>query len=354
MQRREIWNYFTKTNLCFAARAAAFLTLAATCSVSLVHAQFRSNLASRATIAGSVLLEDQTPPASSVRVDIRTFTGTEVATTYTDSGGRFRVAGPETDGYIVTIAEPGYEPLEQRVERAGAIAELVLILKKTRTFLPSHSAGSVSVHELKVPRKARSAYEKGIESLAKNPEVSLEHFKEATNAFPNYYEAFYQIGLVNMELRRGAEAEQALQRSIDLSAGGYAEPQFALGVVLCERQAYTDAERVLRHAIDVDPNSWKGYVFLGEALFGQNRLDEARKNANAALLRKSDAASAFILLANIHIRRHEYVMALNELDKYLALKPTGPTADQARDVRNAAQRVVTRFQHILMPPQFIY
>jgi Tfp pilus assembly protein PilF len=354
MQRREIWNYFTKNSLRFAARAAAISALAATCGVSLARAQFSSNIEGRATISGSVLLEGESQPASSVRVDVRTLTGAEVATTYTDSGGRFHIAGPQTDGYVVTIVEPGYEPVEQRVERTGTIAGIVLVLKKTRTFLPTH-ANTVSVHELKVPGKARSAFEKGLESLAKkDPQASLAHFKEATNAYPDYYEAFYQIGLVSMELRRGPEAEQALQRAIDLSGGGYAEPQFALGALLCEREAWTDAERVVRRAIDVDPNSWKGYFFLGQALFGENRLDDAEKQAKESLLRKSDAASAYILLANVHIRRHEYVMALNELDKYLALKPTGPTAAQARDVRAAAQRVVSRFQRILMSPQLIY
>src|SRR5258707_9117124 len=77
---------------------------------------------------------------------------------------------------------------------------------------------TVSVHELKVPGKARHAFEKGIEQLRKkDAEGSLNHFKEATDAFPNYYEAYYQIGVANLELRRGNEAEQALQRSIDFA-----------------------------------------------------------------------------------------------------------------------------------------
>jgi len=87
----------------------------------------------------------------------------------------------------------------------------------------------------------------------------------------------YQIGLANLELRRGNDAEQALQRSIDLSGGGYAEPQFALGALLCDRRSFPEAERVLRRAVEVDGNSWKGHLFLGQALFGQNRLGEGEK-----------------------------------------------------------------------------
>lgn len=375
MQRQQIWNYLQAKTLRAlvsgsvgtsikrtSVRNSAIglvttLAIVALTTISiapLAQAQFASLQPGRTSISGSVLIEGDSLPASSIRVNVKSATGGEIATAYTDSSGRFQVSGPNSESLIVTVAEPGYEPVEQQVDRSSAIASIVLVLKKTRTFLPNHS-GTVSVRELSIPGKARHEYEKGIERLAKkDPEGSIRYFKEATNAFPNYYEAFYQIGVANMELRRGPDAEQALQRAIDLTGGGYADPQVALGAILCEREAWGDAERVLRRAIDVDPNAWKAYLFLGQTLFAENRLEEAEKNAHEVILRKPEAASSYILLANIHIRRHEYVMALNQLDTFLKLQPTGPTADQARDVRAAAQRVVSRFQKVMTPPQFIY
>jgi tetratricopeptide (TPR) repeat protein len=182
----------------------------------------------------------------------------------------------------------------------------------------------------------------------------LDRFKEATDAYPDYYQAYYQIGLANLELRRGNDAEQALQRAIDLSGGGYVEPQLALGALLCDRQDYVEAERVLRRAIDLDASSWKGYLFLGQALFGQNRFAEAEKSAREVLLRKSDTPSAYLLLANVHIRRHEYVLGVQDLDAFLSLKPTGPASDQARSVRAAAERIVDRLEATVRPPLFVY
>jgi tetratricopeptide (TPR) repeat protein len=333
--------------------AGAFVLAFWTCA-QVAQAQFPSGMSPRTMISGSVMIEEEGQPAPSVRVDIRSLTGGEVATAYTDSGGRFEVNGPQGGSYLVSVSERGYEPVEQRVDHSDMAAGLVLTLKKTKTFLPSH-AGTVSVRELSIPSKARREFEKGIDRLAKNDAAgSLAHFKEATNAFPDYYDAFYQSGLANMELRRGPEAEQALQRAIDLSGGGYADPQFALGAVLCERGAWADAERVLRRGLDVDSNSWKGHLFLGHALFGQNRFEEAQKSAHEALLRKSDATSAYILLANVHIRKHEYILAIGDLDTFLKLRPTGSTSDQAREVRSAAQRVVSRFQQLMIPPQLTY
>jgi tetratricopeptide (TPR) repeat protein len=310
----------------------------------------------RSTVSGSVMIDGETQPAARVRVDVKGLSGGSIATAITDASGRFEVPTEGSGPVIVTVQEQGYEPVEQRVElgyegRPG----VVITLHKARPT-PIEPAGyKVSVRDLKVPGKARHEFEKGLQHLQKKDIAGgLDHFKEATHAYPDYYEAYYQIGVANMELRRGDEAEHALQRAIDLSGGGYAEAQFALGALLCDRQAFVDAERVLRRAINLDANSWKGHLFLGQALFGQNRLAEAEKSAREALLRRSDIASAHILLANIHIRRHEYVLGIKDLDAFLNMRPEGATSDQARAVRAAAQRVVSRLEQTVTPPKFVY
>jgi tetratricopeptide (TPR) repeat protein len=333
--------------------ASAFFAMATI--VPQGRAQFNSR-AIRSTIEGSVMIDGDTQPASRVRVNVKGLSGTEIATAYTDSSGRFVAAAEGTDTVIVAVDEQGYEPVEQRVDVSyGGSAALVITLRKLRAAPVEHTGYTVSLRDLKLPAKARHAYEKGLTLLQKkDAEASLDHFKEATSAYPSYYEAYYQIGLANMELRRSPDAEQALQRSIDLSGGGYAEPQFALGALLCDRQQYQEAERVLRRSIEVDSTSWKGYLFLGQAQFGLNQLSEAEKNAREVLLRHSDTPPAYILLANIHIRRHEYILGIQDLDTYLAMKPTGTTSQQAREVRAAAQKVMSRLQQTIVPPVFVY
>src|SRR6266478_4177056 len=334
-----------------------FALLALVVAAPQAEAQFTVNGGGRSTIEGSVLIDGVTQPAARIRVDVKALTGGSIATTFTDSSGRFQAPAQGTGSVIVAVQEDGYEPVEQQVNVGyqGSTSGVLIRLRKLKASLVDRGSYTVSVHDLKVPGKARHEYTKGVERLHKNDaQGSLEHFKEATNAFPNYYEAYYQIGLANLELRRGNEAEQALQRSIDLSGGGYAEPQFALGALLCDRQSYTEAERVLRRAIDVNGNSWKGHLFLGQALFGQNKLAEAEKSAREVLLRKSDVPSTYVLLANIHIRRHEYISGIKDLDTFLSMKPQGPTSDQAREVRAAAQKIAARLEHTVTTPKFVY
>ena len=111
---------------------------------------------------------------------------------------------------------------------------------------------------------------------------------------------------------------------------------------------------MLRRAIEVDGNSWKGHLFLGQALFGQNRLAEAEKSAHEVLLRRSDVAAAYILLANVHIRRQEYMLGIKDLDTYLSMRPDGASSEQAREVRAAALKVMSRREQTTAAPQLVY
>jgi tetratricopeptide (TPR) repeat protein len=312
----------------------------------------------RNRISGAVLIDGDSTPASRVRVEITALSGGDIFSTFTDASGRFEAATPAAGAYVVKVVEQGYEPVEERVDSGYESGSGVMItLHRYRTArLPEAASGyTVSVRDLKVPGKARHAFEKGLERMAKQDFAGgLGLFKEATDAFPDYYEAYYQAGLADMELRRDDEAEQAFQRSIDLSGGGYADAQFALGALLCDKQQYAQAETALRHAIDVNANSWKGHLFLGQALFGLGRLVEAEKSVREALLRKPDIPSAYIVLANVHIRRHEYILGVQDLDTYLNMKPSGPTSEQAKAVREAAQRVVSRLAEMGSIPQLVY
>src|SRR5260221_3351494 len=78
--------------------------------------QFGSNGGTRSTIAGSVAVDGEARPAARVRVDVKALTGGQLATTFTDSRGRFEAPTEGTGSFIVTVQEQGYEPVEQRVD----------------------------------------------------------------------------------------------------------------------------------------------------------------------------------------------------------------------------------------------
>jgi tetratricopeptide (TPR) repeat protein len=199
----------------------------------------------------------------------------------------------------------------------------------------------VSVHELSIPPKALRAFEQGSELLAKkDPARSLPHLQRAISDFPGYYEAYYNMGLAYLKLWRIPEAEQAYRKSIELSGGRYAQPFLALGAILDDGEKFVEAESVTRKGLDLDPDAWRGHYYLGVALLGLNRLEEAEKNVREAIRSKLDFVQAYLVLAEIHNREKNYHALLNDLDEYLNLEPNGPAGTGIKALRESAQRML--------------
>jgi len=165
-------------------------------------------------------------------------------------------------------------------------------------------------------------------------------FTRAIAAFPEYYEAYYHLGVAELRLGNDKKAAEAFQKAIDLSGGRYAWAQFSLGFVLCRLGDYAEARRVIDRGLDVDNNSAIGQVMLSIVLFGLNRLPEAEQSAREALLRNPNLASAYLALADVHGRRKEFALQLHDLDAYLKLAPDGPDRKLIRQARETIQREV--------------
>lgn len=203
----------------------------------------------------------------------------------------------------------------------------------------------VSVRELSIPPKAHRAFEQGAELLVKNDAAAgLPLFRRAAGEFAGYYEAYYEIGVAELKLRRIPDAAQAFQESIDLSGAQYSPPLLALGAVLAYQGKYSESEELINKGLALDPASWSGHYYLGWVMYGQNRLAEAEKSVREAVRLKSDSPEAIRLLADIHSREKDYRSLVNDLDEYLKLDPDSPVAVRARALRTTAQRLLDESQ----------
>ncbi len=265
-------------------------------------------------------------------MNVRSLSGGPSVSVLTDMSGNFQVRGIPLGPYEVAVDEPGFELARTTVQAAPVSPKLLLYLRAP--YCPI-----VSVRELRIPEKARSQFEKGLDRLAKHDlPRSLKNFEQAVAAYPAYYEAYYEMGVAELKLGREDEAAQAFQKSIDASGGRYAAAQFGLGLVVCEKGNAAEGEAIIRRGLEVDSTSAVGHLLLGLALHVQDRSAEAEKSARAAVLRKPDLAAAYLLLADVHRRKREYASLREDLDTYLRLEPTGPTSDRARRVRESIQK----------------
>jgi tetratricopeptide (TPR) repeat protein len=206
-------------------------------------------------------------------------------------------------------------------------------------------APTVSVRELKIPAKARDAYNKGTQRLTqKDWAGSIPEFQRAIAAYHNFYEAYYKIGIADLELKLSGDAEAAFRKSVELSEGRMAAPLFGLGLTLGNAKQFDDALGYIRAGLQLEPTNATGHFTLAWVLFGAARVVEAEQSAKQAVLYNSNFAMAHLLLAQIDRRLNNSAGMVDELDAYLRIEPDSPRSPGVRAVRDAAARALSQQQ----------
>ena len=194
----------------------------------------------------------------------------------------------------------------------------------------------VSVQDLKAERKGYAAFDKGSKMLEKGDVAgSIAYLEQAIAEYPEHYKAYYDLGVAHFRLDHVPEAEQAFQKAIDITKGNFAPPHFGMGAILCEKSEFPQAERLLQRGLELEPGSAVGKYYLGFAQYGLNRLIEAERSLQQALLRKANFAEAYILLTRIHLRQHNLPAASKDLESYLKIEPR---QEQARTLAEHIKR----------------
>lgn len=318
----------------FLRNAIAWFALTLLIFVHPLRSQIAPFSALNGTISGDVIFEANGGPAAGAQVELRTLDGQFIASTHTDWRGRFQFTRLRVAAYVVSIELQGYERIEEPARQDGSPQEMVFHLRNDASLQAIAGDHVVSVRQLRIPGKAREALEKGSERLRKKDAAgSLAQFTRATTAFPGYYEAHYQMGIAHVVLGQTAEAERDFQKAIDLSEGRYPAAQFGFGLLLCQRQQFAEAEPIIRKGLELDTNSARGHYALARALLGQARIEEAESNARQAIFLNPALALAHVVLADMHLRRHDYSALLNDLDNYLKLEPDGTASAWAKQTR---------------------
>jgi tetratricopeptide (TPR) repeat protein len=197
------------------------------------------------------------------------------------------------------------------------------------------------VRDLKIPGKARNAYNKGTQRFEQRDwSGSVVEFQRAIAAYKDFYEAYYKIGLADLELQLGKEAEAAFRKSIELSEGRFAPALFGLGLTLGDAKQFDDALAFIRSGLTLEPTSARGNFTLAWVLYTAGRVVEAEQSAKQAVLYSPNFAMAHLLLAQIDRRLNHLAAMVDELDAYLRVVPEGQRSAGVRAVRDQAVRAL--------------
>jgi Flp pilus assembly protein TadD len=295
-----------------------------------------------ATLTGNVYSESTNQRLIHATVRLCDAGGTRLQDSTTDDSGGFVFAGIPAGTYILKVAASGYVPSDTEINVDFGTGHGVTIFLRPEGRKSSHIAGAaaISEHELSMPAAARKSMEAGQKKLyaEKNPAGALRDFQAAVAKAPEYYEAFYQMGLTYLALQNSAEAEKSLQTAVTFSQEKFADADLALASLWLARHDSVRGEPLLRRGLDLKPDSWSGYFQLGKLELYRNHLDAARQAAEKAQSLAPEQAMTYRLLSLIHMRQKNDPATLADLDAYLRLDPDSPEALTAKKIRADIQQ----------------
>lgn len=302
------------------------------------------------SVRGKVTDAEQRAQIEGARVELRSFTGATIGTMFTRAGGNFEFLDLTAGTYDIMVQEAGYHTVTLRVGVNESIFGLTIDLHpetSTRTAAPGPSP--VSARELSIPQKARDAMEKGLVLMNEKSKYlgGVKQFERAIREYPEYYEAYTQIGVAYLRTGNNASAEPALRKAMELSEFHYIDALFWMATLLNDTRRFVDAEALAREALALDSDCWQANAELARALLGLNNPAEAEKSALAASKSQPDNAMLYLVLANVHSQLENAPALLEDLNNYLRLSPIGPMADQARAQQKQLQDELRETQQIL-------
>ncbi len=295
------------------------------------------NLQRRAyNISGRVNDDSNEHGIDNVRVNLQS-EGVVLNSVYSSNGGSFQFDGVAPGSYTITVQLEGFDSYAATVTVSRSpIVSFAVELTKSLPVSATSTRGTISAHQLGVPRKAREAFEKGIALMRSEGdyEGALVQLQSAIKSFPGYYEAYAMEGVAYISLKDTSSAETAVRKSIELSSGHYPDAFFLLAGLLTEAGKYPEAEDAARSSIALNESYWAGHYELAHALYLQAGTGEAELEAVRARELNSQNPKIVLLLANIHLDQRNYNATLQDIDAYLKLDPTGKQADQVRKDRD--------------------
>jgi Flp pilus assembly protein TadD len=279
------------------------------------------------------------------QVELRAVTGGTIGIVFTSGSGNFQLENIESGTYNLVVDKVGYQIVTLPVEvlRSPVYGIQVELQRTADADTAANKApDAVSARELSIPRKAHDDMEKGMALLYGKSDYqgSLRPLEKAAQEYPDYYEAYTQIGVAYMKLADAGNAEKSFRKSIEVSQEHYAGAYVGLAELFLSERRFADAEPPARKAVEIDPDSWQARSELARALLELHRFSDAETSAAAAVKLKPDDADLYLILANVHGQLRNAPSLLDDLNHYLALAPTGPFAKQARIERDKVQQAL--------------
>jgi len=252
----------------------------------------------------------------------------------TDANGRveFTVVSGEHRIRVVAADFITYEGSFETLPNENMHMEVVRMrLKPGATATGAPGGAPVPAVRLKIPPDAKKEFEQASKAMEKNNyKEAAEHFRAATQKYPDYDLAYNGLGIALLNEKDAAGAKEALEHAIKITPDFPAAQRSIARIYLAQRD-WKNADSALKKSLQNEPsNGWA----LMNAAYAELELELfAEAVANAQKVHPAPHAG----LENAHYiagvalqQMGKPTEARDEFNLYLKEAPTGPNAARAQ------------------------
>jgi tetratricopeptide (TPR) repeat protein len=293
----------------------------------------------------------RTPTGETVNnaiVELRQNSGGIIGQTVTRNDGDFAFSNLAPGDYEVLVSMSGYIPATQMVRfqahERGVFNEIYNI-EVTITPKKEQSLGPPGINFVQdVPKPARTAYDKALVKIGESKiDEAIPLLREAVEAFNNYFNASFQLGLALFQTGKLDEAIQMLERARQINDR---EPAVyhSFGLVMIKQQKFGVAEYAFREAIRLNGNDASSHFYRGlvlievaKQLTDRTKREKELADAEGEMNKVWDLSghrmfAVYRQKARIRELRGDLEGAAQELEAYLKADPNAKDAAVVREM----------------------
>ena len=320
-------------------------------------------------INGKVMMEDGTAPPESVLIE-RVCGAVPKPEGYTDTKGRFsfelgrnnavfadasssgRGFDSDSSGSSTSSSSPfgggvterSLMNCELRAALPGFRSSVVILAG--RRMLDSPDVGTIllkrmanvegftySATTLMAPKEAKKAFDKGLELVKKKKQTeALKEFEKATEAYPKFAAAWYELGHLQDLQENKEEAKKSYQQSLAADPK-FVKPYLPLTAMAVQKSDWANVAELTAKTIKLNPYEYpQAFLYNAIANLNLKNLDDAEKSALAAvkLDEKNRIPRIKYVLGIIMAQKENYTGAAENLKSYILSSPAGTDLTTAR------------------------
>jgi tetratricopeptide (TPR) repeat protein len=191
------------------------------------------------------------------------------------------------------------------------------------------AAPGATISAKQVPESARKDYFKGLEEKQKGKmDSARDKFQKAVAEYPEYAEAWLELGRVQSAQNDPAAAKESFQKSIAAESNSLPAYQ-ELAQIAAKGKQWQDLANITDQMLKIDSHTYPEFWFYnGVSKYYLGKVDEAQNSVTQGI--KLDGAHRIpkmeYVLGVIMMQKGDNTSAAEHFHKFLALAPNSPEA----------------------------